>query len=331
MDGDREGSAVSPGSVCPARAVGWLWWPRLYLVGLCAGVVFLVVPGQAVYRCCVPGSLYWHHVPGATCVAGWAVCTGTTFWVHLSRCRVWHTWGQPHVSVVQHPEGSGKRTPSPATSCRDVLLELLPALTHQCPTSTSPELPWLFCLEEPGEIAALCGGVASHQHPHGTAILTQHHCDIVLCLSGPHPAPQGGCLPVPPRSLVTLLPIPRTVFGETVVAWSRSSPASPRIRSLHDPSMTLWGLDTAMTNASAACHVPRHQHLPWPQFVPCPWTPASPWPHSVPCPWTPASPAPLCAMSLDSRISLAPLCAVSLDSRISLAPLCAVSLDSSIS
>lgn len=206
------------------------------------------------------------------------------------------------MSVVQHLAGSGKGTPSPATSHWDVLLELLPAVSHQSPSSTGPELPWLFCPEEPsqgGEIPATCGGTASHQHCPGSAIVTQHRCDVVSCLSGPAALtllPQGGCSPGAAEVPGHPLPIPRTVFGKTVVAGPGSCPGSLRMRSLHDPSMTLQGSDTAILNASAVCCVPRQQYLLWP--------------HSVPCPQTPAFPVPFCVMSLDSSISCPTLCHV---------------------
>lgn len=68
------------------------------------------------------------------------------------------------------------------------------------------------------------------------------------------------------------------------------------MRSLHDPSMTLQGSDTAILNASGVRRVPRHQYLLWP--------------HSVLCHWIPASPVPFCAMSPDSSISCNIVCHV---------------------
>lgn len=58
MDGDTEERAVSLGTIWPSCAMGQLWWPWLYLARVCTGVVFLAVPDQAVYRCCVPGCVY---------------------------------------------------------------------------------------------------------------------------------------------------------------------------------------------------------------------------------------------------------------------------------
>lgn len=59
---------MSLGTIWPSCAMGQLWWPWLYLARVCTGVVFLAVPDQAVYRCCVPGCVYWHRVPSAQCV-----------------------------------------------------------------------------------------------------------------------------------------------------------------------------------------------------------------------------------------------------------------------
>lgn len=266
MDGDTE-RAVSLGTVWPSRAMGQLCSPRLYLARLCTGVVFLAVPDRAVYRCCVPGCAYWHRVPSAMCVQvlfAWlylpglgvqAPCSGCLSQCH---CGLWHTWSIRGAA----PGRVWRGDTFPCHFPLDVVLELLPAVAHKS-ASTSPELPWLFCPEEPsqsGEIPANCGGAASHQDCPGSAIVTQHRCDVVLCLSGPAVLillPQGGRSPGAAEVPSQLLLIPRTVFGKTV----GSRPGSLRMRSLHDPSMTLQGSDTAIMDASVVCRVPRCQYF----------------------------------------------------------------------
>lgn len=204
---------------------------------LCARLCVLAPCAQCPV--CVQVLRAWLYLAGL-CVQ--VPCSGYTC---LSAVCATVAHGTLRVSVVQHLAGSGKGTPSPVTSLWDVLLELLPAVTHQPPTFTGPEFLWLFCPEElsqGGEISVICGGAASHQHCPGSATVTQHRCDVVLCLSGPAALtllPQGGCWPgaaeVPGHPLL----IPRTVFGKTVVLGPGSCPGSLRMIYLHDPSMTL--------------------------------------------------------------------------------------------
>lgn len=219
------GSCGGPGCTWPDCDQVLCSW--LYLTRLCTGVVCQAVGTGTV--CPVPcfqvlcAQLY---LPGL-CVQ--VPCSGYTCLGDVC-AAVAH--GTLRVSVVQHLAGSGKETPSPVSSHRDVLLELLPAVTHQPPTSTGPELPCLFCPEElsyGGEIPATCGGAARHQHCPSNATVTQHQCDVFSCLSGSAALtlfPQDGCWPGAAEIPGHPLPIPRTVFGKTVVAEPGSHPGS---------------------------------------------------------------------------------------------------------
>lgn len=254
---DCQGDRAAPVGAGTAWRVRWRRGercdPRVCLPQLCHGVAVaaLAVPGRAVctgvvchpvctgttclapcvYQRCLPGCA-WPGCVQAPC-SGYA-CPGDAYGCCASGCGSWHTRGQTLVSTVQHLAGSSKGTPSPATSRGDVLLELLPALSLTsllAAASTSSELPWPFSPEEPGQgrgIPAPCGGAASHQHPPGTVIVTQHRCErcpVSVWTCCPQPAPPGWLLawccrgPWPPGSWFLGLLLGRLVWwrpGATV-------------------------------------------------------------------------------------------------------------------
>lgn len=188
------GWAVCAGTVCPAVPAG----------AVHAGAVCPAAPGTVCVRAT---RAYGHHVSGcaALCIqvfsgqlcpdrlCVWALCG----WLWL----VAHSGAVLQCSTQQ---GLARGHFPLQLPTRDVLPELLlMLLLTDLPAAASAgsDLLWLFSPEDPGQgraVLAPHGGTASHQHPPGTAIGTQHLCErcpVSVWTCCPQPAPWAGGWP----------------------------------------------------------------------------------------------------------------------------------------
>lgn len=188
------GWAVCAGTVCPAALLG----------AVHAGAVCLAVPGTACVRA---PRMYGHHASGcaALCVqvfSGQLCLDRLCVWAPCA--RLWLVARSGAVLRCSTQQGLARGHFLLQLPTWDALPELLLMLLLTnllAAASAGSDLLWLFSSEEPGQggvVPAPRGGTASHQHPPGTAIGTQHLCErcpVSVSTCCPQPAPWAGGWP----------------------------------------------------------------------------------------------------------------------------------------